>query len=140
MSKGVNKVILIGNCGQDPEIKQFSDGGSVTNVTIATSESWKDKKTGQMQEKTEWHKATFRDRGNFLMGQHAAQWLKKGSKVYIEGSLKTRTWEQDGVKRYATEIVVNEFQTLDSKPESQFGKPNNTDKNTESFVDDDLPF
>ena len=115
-SRGVNKVILVGNLGNDPETRFFPDGGAVTNASIATSESWKDKQTGQMQERTEWHRVVFRDRGNYRLGQIAGEYLKKGSKVYVEGSLRTRKWQdQSGQDRYTTEIVVNDMQMLDSR-------------------------
>jgi single-strand DNA-binding protein len=121
-ARGVNKVILVGNLGNDPETRFFPDGGAVTNVSIATSESWKDKQTGQMQERTEWHRLVFRDRGNRRLGQIAGEYLKKGSKVYVEGSLHTRKWQdKDGQDRYVTEIVVNEMQMLDSRGAGQAG-------------------
>ena len=116
-SRGVNKVILVGNLGNDPETRFFPDGGAVTNASIATSESWKDKQTGQQQEKTEWHRVVFRDRGNFRLGQIAGEYLKKGSKVYVEGRLQTRKWQDKaGVDHYTTEILANEMQMLDSRP------------------------
>lgn len=111
MARGVNKVILIGNCGSDPETRYLPSGGAVTNVTLATSEGWKDKQTGQQQERTEWHRVVFFNR----LGEIAGEYLKKGSKVYIEGSLRTQQWEKDGVKRYTTEIVAREMQMLDSR-------------------------
>ncbi len=111
MAKGINKVILIGNLGRDPETRYMPSGGAVTNVTIATSESWKDKQSGQQQERTEWHKVVFFNR----LAEIAGEYLKKGSKVYIEGSLRTRTYDKDGQKHYATEIVANEMQMLDSR-------------------------
>ncbi len=111
MARGINKVILIGNCGQDPDTRYMPSGGAVTNITLATSESWKDKQTGQQQERTEWHRIVFFNR----LGEIAGEYLRKGSKVYIEGSLRTRQWEKDGVKRYTTEIVANEMQMLDSR-------------------------
>lgn len=115
-TRGVNKVILVGNLGNDPETRFFPDGGAVTNASIATSESWKDKQTGQTQERTEWHRVVFRDRGNFRLGQIAGEYLKKGSKVYVEGSLRTRKWQdKEGQDRYVTEILVNEMQMLDSR-------------------------
>lgn len=110
-SRGVNKVILVGNCGADPETRYLPSGGAVSNVTLATSEAWKDKNTGQPQEKTEWHRVVFFNR----LAEVVNEYVKKGSKLYIEGSLRTRSWEQDGVKRYATEIVANEMQMLDSR-------------------------
>jgi single-strand DNA-binding protein len=115
MSRGVNKVILIGNIGQDPEVKYLPSGGAVTNVSVATSETWNDKNTGHPQEKTEWHKVVFFNR----LGEIAGEYLKKGSKVYIEGALRTRKWQaQDGTDRYSTEIVASEMQMLDGKGES----------------------
>jgi len=119
-SRGVNKVILVGNLGNDPETRFFPDGGAVTNASIATSETWKDKQTGQMQEKTEWHRVVFRDRGNFRLGQIAGEYLKKGSKVYVEGRLQTRKWQDKaGVDHYTTEILANEMQMLDSRNAGQ---------------------
>ena len=111
-SRGINKVILVGNCGSDPETKYLPSGGAVTNLSIATSETWKDKQTGQQQEKTEWHRVVFFNR----LGEIAGEYLKKGSKVYVEGRLQTRKWQgQDGQDRYTTEIVANEMQMLDSR-------------------------
>ncbi len=121
-TRGVNKVIIVGNLGNDPETRFFPDGGAVTNASIATSESWKDKQTGQMQERTEWHRVVFRDRGNYRLGQIAGEYLKKGSKVYVEGSLHTRKWQdKEGQDRYTTEILVNEMQMLDSRGAGQGG-------------------
>jgi len=112
MARGINKVILIGNLGQDPEVKYMPNGGAVTNVTIATSESWKDKSTGEQKEKTEWHRVVFFQRLAEIVGEY----LKKGSKVYIEGKLQTRKWQdQSGNDRYTTEIVASEMQMLDSR-------------------------
>ena len=115
MSKGINKVILIGNLGQDPETKFLPSGGAVTNISLATSESWKDKQTGQMQERTEWHRVVFFNK----LAEIAGEYLKKGSKVYVEGSLRTRKWQgQDGQDRYTTEIVASEMQMLDGNRNS----------------------
>ena len=112
MARGVNKVILIGNLGQDPEVKYMPNGGAVTNVTVATSESWKDKNTGEQKENTEWHRVVFFRR----LAEIAGEYLKKGSKVYIEGKLQTRKWQdQQGNDRYTTEIIANEMQMLDSR-------------------------
>lgn len=112
MARGINKVILVGNLGQDPETRYMPSGGAVTNVSIATSESWKDRNSGQVQERTEWHRVVFFNR----LAEIAAQYLKKGSKVYVEGSLRTRKWQgQDGQDRYTTEIVASEMQMLDSR-------------------------
>ena len=112
MARGINKVILIGNLGVDPETRYMPSGGAVTNIRLATSESWKDKNSGEMQERTEWHRVVFFNR----LAEIAAEYLRKGSKVYIEGSLRTRKWQgQDGQDRYTTEIVGNEMQMLDSR-------------------------
>jgi len=112
MARGVNKVILVGNLGNDPETRYLPSGGAVTNVTIATSESWKDKQSGQAQERTEWHRVVFFNR----LAEIAGEYLRKGSKVYVEGSLRTRKWQdQSGQDRYTTEIVAAEMQMLDSR-------------------------
>ncbi len=112
MARGINKVILIGNLGQDPDVKYMPNGGAVANVTVATSDSWKDKNTGEMQERTEWHRVVFFRR----LAEIAGEYLKKGSKVYIEGRLQTRKWQdQGGNDRYTTEIIANEMQMLDSR-------------------------
>ena len=109
---GINKVILVGNLGQDPEVKYLPSGGAVVNVSIATSESWQDKATGENREKTEWHRVVMFNR----LGEIAGEYLKKGSKVYIEGKLQTRKWQaQDGSDRYTTEVVANDMQMLDSR-------------------------
>jgi single-strand DNA-binding protein len=111
-SRGINKVILIGNLGADPETRYMPSGGAVTNVRLATSEQWKDKQTGQPQERTEWHRVVFFNR----LGEIAGEYLRKGSKVYVEGSLRTRKWQgQDGQDRFTTEIVASEMQMLDSR-------------------------
>lgn len=110
-SRGVNKVILVGNVGTDPESRYMPDGNAVTNLSLATSETWKDKNTGQQQEKTEWHRLVFYRR----LAEIVNEYVKKGSKLYVEGRLQTRSWEQDGVKRYSTEIIANEMQMLDSR-------------------------
>ena len=125
MARGINKVIIIGNIGQDPEVKYMPSGGAVTNVSIATSETWKDKNTGQPQERTEWHRVVFFNR----LGEIAGEYLKKGSKVYIEGSLRTRKWQaQDGTDRYTTEIVANEMQMLDGRSDNAGGGNYNQDQ------------
>ena len=112
MARGINKVILVGNLGQDPETRYMPSGSPVTNINVATSDQWKDKQTGQPQERTEWHRVVFFNK----LAEIAGQYLKKGSKVYIEGSLRTRKWQgQDGQDRYTTEIVANEMQMLDSR-------------------------
>lgn len=116
-SRGINKVILVGNLGNDPESRFLPSGGAVTNVTIATSESWKDKQTGQPQERTEWHRVVFFNR----LAEVVNEYLHKGSKVYIEGQLRTRKWQdkQTGGDRYTTEIVAKEMQMLDSRQGGQ---------------------
>ena len=112
MARGINKVIIVGNCGQDPETRYMPSGGAVTNLSLATSESWKDKNTGEQQERTEWHRVVFFNR----LAEIVEQYVKKGSKIYIEGSLRTRKWQgQDGQDRYTTEIVASEMQMLDSR-------------------------
>ena len=109
MARGVNKVILIGHLGADPEVRYMPNGGAVANVTVATTESWKDKSSGEQQEKTEWHRVVFFARLAEIVGEY----LKKGSQIYIEGRLQTRKWQdKSGVDRYTTEIVANEMQML----------------------------
>ncbi|MGM0412265.1 MAG: single-stranded DNA-binding protein [Pseudomonadota bacterium] len=111
-SRGVNKVILVGNLGADPEVRYTQNGSAVANLRLATSEQWKDKQTGENQERTEWHRVAMFGR----LGEIAGEYLKKGSKVYIEGKLQTRKWQaQDGSDRYTTEVVANEMQMLDSR-------------------------
>jgi single-strand DNA-binding protein len=118
MARGVNKVIIVGNCGQDPETRFMPSGGAVTNLSIATSESWKDKNTGDQQERTEWHRVTFYNR----LAEIAGEYVKKGSKLYVEGSLRTRKWQaQDGQDRYTTEIIASEMQMLDTRGGGQGG-------------------
>ena len=112
MARGVNKVILVGNLGQDPEVRYSPNGGAIANISVATSESWKDKNTGEQVDKTEWHRVVFFRR----LAEIAGEYLKKGSKVYIEGKLQTRKWQdKNGQDRYTTEIVANEMQMLDSR-------------------------
>lgn len=116
MAKGVNKVILIGNVGADPETRYTPSGAAVTNINLATSDSWKDKQTGQTQERTEWHRVVFFGR----IAEIAGEYVRRGSKAYIEGRLQTREWEKDGVKRYTTEIVVDQsgkLLLLDAAPQ-----------------------
>jgi single-strand DNA-binding protein len=112
MARGINKVILIGNLGRDPEVRYMPSGSAVTNIAVATSETWKDKQSGEKQERTEWHNIVFFNR----LAEIAGEYLKKGSKVYIEGSLRTRKWQdKNGQDRYTTEIIANEMQMLDSR-------------------------
>lgn len=112
MARGINKVILVGNLGRDPEIRYTPSGAAVANVTIATSDQWKDKQTGENQERTEWHRVVFFNRLAEIVGEY----LKKGSQIYVEGRLQTRKWQdQSGQDRYTTEIVANEMQMLGSR-------------------------
>jgi single-strand DNA-binding protein len=146
MARGVNKVILIGNLGADPEVRYMPSGGAVANVSVATSESWKDKSTGEMQERTEWHRVVFYNRLAEVVGEY----LKKGSKIYVEGRIRTRKWEdKDGKDRYTTEINADSMQMLDSRgsggsagfdqsPQAKRPAPAPA-ASAESF-DDDIPF
>jgi single-strand DNA-binding protein len=117
MSKrGINKVILVGNLGQDPEVRFMPNGGAAANFTIATSETWKDKQTGEQKEKTEWHKLACFGK----LAEICGEYLKKGSKIYVEGRLQTRKWQnQQGQDQYTTEVVFDDMQMLDSKPQGQ---------------------
>ena len=154
MARGVNKVILVGNLGRDPDMKYTASGAAIANVTVATSESWNDRQTGEKQEKTEWHRVVFLQR----LAEIAGEYLRKGSQVYIEGKLQTRKWQdQNGQDRYSTEIVANEMQMLGSRggeagarqPQSGGFRPNpnapveqSTSQKTgpNDFADDDIPF
>jgi single-strand DNA-binding protein len=112
MARGINKVILVGHLGADPEIKYMPSGGAVANVSIATTESWKDKTSGEKQERTEWHRVTFYQRLAEIVGEY----LKKGAQIYVEGRLQTRKWQaKDGTDRYTTEIIASEMQMLGGK-------------------------
>lgn len=116
MARGVNKVILIGNLGQDPEVKYMPNGNAVANITVATSESWKDKNTGEQVDKTEWHRVIFFRRLAEVVGEY----LHKGSKIYIEGKLQTRKWQdKNGADHWTTEIIAGEMQMLDSRDNQQ---------------------
>ena len=145
MARGINKVILVGNLGSDPEVRYTAGGDAVANISVATAESWKDKQTGEKQERTEWHRVVMFRR----LGEIAAEYLKKGSQVYIEGRLQTRKWQdKSGNDRYTTEIVANEMQMLggrggsapyagDSAPPAK--QEAATAGGVEEF-DDDIPF
>ena len=141
MSRGVNKVILIGHLGKDPETRATPDGKAVTNCSIATSESWKDKQTGEQKERTEWHNLVFWGR----LAEIAGQYLKKGGQVYVEGKTTTRKWQdKEGKDRYTTEIIVHDLQMLGGKSGGQGHDepaartaPAAADK---GFQDDDIPF
>ncbi len=118
MARGVNKVILVGTCGQDPETRYLPSGNAVTNLSLATNEQWTDKQTGQKVEKTEWHRVVLFGK----IAEIAGEYLRKGAQVYIEGKLQTREWEKDGIKRYSTEIVVDmqgTMQLLGGRPNGE---------------------
>ncbi len=147
MARGVNKVILVGNLGADPEVKYMPNGNAVANVTLATSESWKDKQSGENREKTEWHRVVFFRRLAEIVGEY----LKKGSQVYIEGKLQTRKWQdKNGNDRYTTEIIANEMQMLGGRGgggSADFGgaaasqsAPAAAPAATTDDFDDDIPF
>ena len=157
MARGINKVILVGNLGADPETRYTASGAAVTNIRLATSESWRDKQTGENQERTEWHRVVFFSR----LAEIAGEYLRKGSQVYIEGSLRTRKWQgQDGQDRYTTEIVANEMQMLGARGESAGAPQGGGFRDSapaapapqqqqrqqqampveDSFTDDDIPF
>ena len=129
MARGINKVILVGNLGRDPETRFTPDGAAVTNITLATSESWKDKQSGEMQERTEWHRVVLYSR----LAEIASEYLKKGSKVYIEGRLRTSKWQDKttGADRYTTDIIASEMQMLDSRgAQSGFSAPDSVETQT----------
>jgi single-strand DNA-binding protein len=137
MARGVNKVILVGTCGQDPEVRYLPNGNAVTNLSLATSEQWTDKQTGQKVEKTEWHRVSMFGK----VAEIAGEYLRKGSQVYIEGKLQTREWEKDGIKRYTTEIVVDMQGTMqllggrpqgEGAPQGQGGMSNNAPRPQQS--------
>lgn len=153
MARGINKVIIVGNTGNDPELRYTANNSAVANISIATSESWKDKATGENNERTEWHRIVFFNRLAEIVGEY----VKKGSKLYIEGSLRTRKWQdQNGQDRYTTEIVANEMQMLDSRMGGAQEAPNQYNQATSApapsspqptaategapFDDDDIPF
>jgi len=156
MARGINKVILVGNLGKDPEIRYSAGGAAIANITIATSDSWKDKQTGEKQERTEWHRVVFFNRLAEVVGEY----LKKGAQVYIEGRLQTRKWQdKEGQDRYTTEIVANEMQMLGGRtspgepPAARHTQPSSHPRpddgpaadhspnaGTASNFDDDIPF
>ncbi len=150
MARGINKVILVGNLGNDPDVRYTANGAAVSNISIATSESWKDKESGEQVEKTEWHRVVFFGK----LAEIVAEYLKKGSQVYVEGRLQTRKWQdKEGNDKYTTEIVANEMQMLGSKPGGGGNYENqktasappdaeapSAKKPDDGFVDDDIPF
>ena len=142
---GINKVILVGNLGQDPEVKFTAGGAAVTTLSIATSDSWKDKDSGMDKERTEWHRVVLWRR----LAEIAGEYLKKGSKVYIEGQLQTRKWEQEGQTRYTTEIIARDIQFLDSRGSANTSNQEEAATTNEEpapdvpdsgIDDDDIPF
>jgi len=142
---GINKVILVGNLGQDPEVKFTAGGAAVTTLSIATSDSWKDKDSGMDKERTEWHRVVLWRR----LAEIAGEYLKKGSKVYIEGQLQTRKWEQEGQTRYTTEIIARDIQFLDSRGSANTSNQEGAATTNEEAApdvpesgidDDDIPF
>ena len=148
MARGVNKAIILGSLGQDPDIRYTAGGAAVANISIATNEQWKDKESGEMQERTEWHRVVFFGRLAEIVGEY----LRKGSQVYIEGRIQTRKWQdKEGNDRYTTEIVANEMQMLGSKsggttasfdqtPPAEQSAPAATSKGSNDDFDDDIPF
>jgi single-strand DNA-binding protein len=144
MARGINKVILVGNLGADPETRYMPSGGAVTNLSVATSDQWKDKQTGEQKERTEWHKVVFFDR----LAEVAAEYLRKGSQVYVEGRLQTRKWQdRDGNDRWTTEIVGRDMQMLGgrggggSAPMSSGGPgPSSPPPQPADDFEDDIPF
>jgi single-strand DNA-binding protein len=149
MARGINKVILIGNLGNDPDVRYTASGAAVANVSVATTEVWRDKESGEQQERTEWHRVVFFGR----LAEIVAEYLKKGSQVYVEGRLQTRKWQdKEGADRYTTEIVANEMQMLGgrggggesrqapSNRGEQASRPQQPAPKDDEFVDDDIPF
>ena len=152
MARGINKVILVGNLGGDPEVRYMPSGGAVTTVSVATSESWKDKQTGEQHDRTEWHRVVFFNR----LAEIAGEYLRKGSKIYVEGSLRTRKWQdKNGQDRYTTEIIGNEMQMLDSRgagasdnpsaagmhnPPPHLETSHHAESGSADKFDDDIPF
>ena len=155
MARGINKVILIGNLGNDPDVRYTSGGSPVANLSLATSETWRDKETGDQKERTEWHRVVFFGR----LAEIASEYLRKGSRIYTEGRLQTRKWQdRDGNERYTTEVVGNEMQMLDSRAGADReyseapartrrqpgadapGQQENSSAGGGDFVDDDIPF
>ncbi len=138
MARGVNKVILVANLGQDPETKYAQGGSAVTKFSVATSESWKDRQSGETHDRTEWHNCVAFGR----LAEIAGEYLRKGSKVYLEGKLQTSSWEKDGVRQYRTEVNIRELQMLDSKGQSngQQTAQQQAPALAEDDFDSDIPF
>ncbi len=146
MARGVNKVILVGNVGKDPETRYLPSGGAVTNLSIATSESWTDKETNEKKERTEWHNVVFFKK----LAEIVSQYVKKGSQLYVEGQLRTRKWEKEGQTHYSTEVVAHDMQMLGGMPRdgqqqrpatnANSQKPAQAAATRNDFEDDDIPF
>ena len=148
MARGINKVIIVGNLGGDPETRYMPSGSAVTNLTVATNESWKDKQTGEQKDRTEWHKVAMFNR----LAEVAAEYLRKGSQVYIEGKLRTRKWQdKNGQDRWTTEIIADEMQMLGGRGGSgggsapmssgqDSGPPSEPPQSGPDDFDDDIPF
>ena len=151
MARGINKVIIVGNLGADPETRYTASGAAITNIRVATTEAWRDKQSGEQQERTEWHRVVFFNR----LAEIAGEYLRKGSQVYVEGSLRTRKWQdQGGQDRYTTEVVANEMQMLGGRGSDASDRPaqgggfrDRQDKQQvaempqdEGFAEDDIPF
>ena len=131
----INRVTLLGNCGRDPETRTFDDGRKVASLTLATSEKWKDKNTGEMREVVEWHNLVFWGK----QAEIAATYLKKGSQIYLEGKIRTRSYEKDGINRYVTEILVDQFKMMGAKPQSN-QQPVSANNQVTEEITDQLPF
>ncbi len=150
MARGVNKAIIVGNLGRDPEVRYTASGNAIANITVATTDNWKDRQSGERQEKTEWHRVVFFGR----LAEITGEYLKKGAQVYIEGRLQTRKWEdKSGQERYTTEIVGNELQMLgarasstsidsdrDQSSTSGAEISHSSDSGSDPDLDDDIPF
>ena len=152
MARGINKVILVGNLGNDPDVRYTASGAAVANISVATTEVWRDKESGEQQERTEWHRVVFFGR----LAEIVAEYLKKGSQIYVEGRLQTRKWQdKEGADRYTTEIVANEMQMLGGRGggggggesrqapagrEESASRPQQSAPKDDEFVDDDIPF
>ena len=139
MSKGINKAIILGNLGQDPDIKYTAAGAAVTNISVATTDSWKDKQSGEKQDRTEWHRIVFFGK----LAEIAGEYLRKGSQVYVEGRIQTRKWQdKEGNDRYTTEIVGNDMQMLGGRGNAGASAPSQPEQSAvkDDFEDSDIPF
>lgn len=148
MARGINKVILVGNLGADPDVRYSASGSAVTRINVATTDAWRDKQSGEQQERTEWHRVVFFGR----LAEIAAEYLRKGQQVYIEGSLRTSSYEKEGQKHYSTDIIANEMQMLGGRPggssgefgsrnsQAAGGQPAPASSSVSDDFDDDIPF